>query len=649
MKLSPLFSDGAVFQRNENIPIWGSTDPSVVVKAEFAGKTAYALSAKDGTFRLHLPPVEAGGPYELTVSDRNGGSVRISNVLVGEVWLASGQSNMEFRMNASPVQLEAFLRENRDSDSIRMFTVHRAASSAIESGVSGKWAPADAENVGLFSAVALWFAYRLRERLGVPVGILHSSWGGTYIQAWTSREMLARNPEYRFELVEYENNLREKYDWNGFDPAKSEFYTADLLAILEKYSKKDTGNTGFARGWAAPDFDDSQWKSMRIPGNWITGGINENGATWFRKTLELPAHWAGKDLIYHSGGVDKHDITYFNGVEIGRTGKDFEDAYWSMPRTYSIPGNLVKAGKNLIAVRAYSFIYDGGFVGGEEDFYLELPDSGETVSFAGESLAFPEYSIGKISRNSGGQVFMSGPYFQNSPHILFDAMIAPLIPYAIRGVIWYQGETNAHTIPEAAAYARFMRDLIEDWRFRWGLGDFPFLMVELANYRSSKAYDPESTWAVLRDSQRKAAAALPNVAISHTTDVGDILDIHPKDKRSVGTRLARIALAGMYSCPDVVPNGPEFQNLRLEGSRIRVTFRYAEGLHAETLPVKGFFLAASDGVFRPAEGTIEGSSVVLSSPEIALPRSVRYSWADNPVGNLYNAEKLPAAPFGATL
>lgn len=646
MKLGRLFSEGAVFQCGMRIPLWGYAAPGSVVRAEFAGVRAHTVASREGFFRMELPPVEAGGPYTLDVSDRTGARCVVGNILAGEVWIASGQSNMEFPLKDSPEQYEAFFREGNEYDRLRMFTVRRSASGATESEPQGEWRVANRENAANFSAVALWFADAVRRKRNIPVGVIASCWGGTYIQAWISRETLAGNPDSVSELSRYEAFLEKEFDWESYDPAFAEASSAPFEQLLERFSEKDSGNAGVAKGWALPEFDDSRWTSMTIPGDWIAAGVNGNGATWFRKEIELPAHWAGKTLELHTGGIDKHDITYFNGIEIGRTGKDFDASLWAEPRVYSIPADIVKPGKNTIAIRAYSFIYGGGIVGPAEWNYAALPGTEEKVCFAGSCKAAAESCISPFVLNPDPP---AGPWSPNTPHILFDGMISPLIPCAMRGVLWYQGETNAHCRKDAEEYARLMQNLIADWRHRWGQGDFPFLMVELANYRTPSDYDPESVWAVLRASQHKAAAALPNVRIAHSSDLGESRSIHPKDKRSVGHRLARIALSDVYRCPEGMPNGPEVESVRADGPGLRISFRFADGLHAENGPAKGFYLAGCDGRFYSASARIEGSTVFAVSDRVSSPCSIRYSWADNPTGNLFNSAQLPMSPFEADL
>lgn len=647
MKLSNLFSDGAVLQRGMPVPVWGTTEPESVVKITCAGVSAYGASSSTGEFLVRLPELPVGGPYELvaeTASGRDRAVVR--DVMVGEVWLASGQSNMEFTLSSSPQQYRKFCALRTDPSTLRMITVPKSVSSAQQREFDAKWMYATEESVGMFSAVALWFAYRLREKLNVPVGIIHSSWGGTFAEAWTSRSTLMRNPEVRNVLLEYESLLPASHSWG-----KANFFQqlpSSKQEFFQKYGKADPGNAGLGRGWAEPSFDDSSWKKIQIPGSWITQKIAGNGVVWTRLRVSIPERWKGRNLSLHLGGIDKQDITYFNGREVGRSGKGFEDLYWNVPRNYAVPAELVRPGEAVIAVRAFSFLYDGAFNGLEEMFRLHpADDPADVLSLVGEWKAAPEADFGTLEYPSIGGAEMQGPGNPNTCSILFDGMIRPLIPCAMRGAIWYQGETNAHSIADSVAYERLMADLIDDWRFHWGQGDFPFYLVQLANFRNPLEYEEESTWAPLRESQRHACETMKNAAMAVTTDCGESLDIHPKDKRTVGERLAAQALYHTYHCPDVIPCGPLPRELRRENGGLRVLFEHADGgLRFRNGKTDGFFLAGNDGVFHRADTVeSEGASLFLRSADVSYPVRVRYNWADNPIGTLCNGADLPASPF----
>lgn len=648
MKLASIFSDGAIFQRRCQIAVWGSAQPRSVIFAQLNGQCAYALSSSDGQFMLRLPPMEAGGPFALTVTDRSDGqSITVNDVRIGEVWLASGQSNMEFRLNQSPDQCRQFAEMVRDPETLRMITIPRNASGAAQSSFKGQWLPATAGNSPNFSAVALWFAWKLREETGVPVGIIHSSWGGTCVETWTSRES-AMECEYERELLLRKDHANtDPQTWDGLTTDILDRFTLGEAEFFEKFCKRDPGNRGVGMGWADLQFDDSAWKDMDVPGEWISQGLGGNGAAWFRREIDIPAEWAGKDLLVHTGGIDKHDVAYFNGEEIGRTGGGFETGWWNLPREYRVPARLVKAGaRNVIAIRVYSFAYDGGFVGGESEYSIRpAGDDGSKLPLAGIWKASMEFDAGHIvSPWSESLAFTPGN--PNVPSVLFDGMIRPLIPYGIHGAIWYQGEQNAETIKQALRYEEAMTNLIRDWRHHWGIGDFPFYIVQLAGFRDLKPYDGNCVWPALRESQRKAAQSVPNAAIAVAIDVGEEQDIHPKDKRVVGFRLAALALRHAEHREDVEGDGPLFESSSIEDGAIRICFRHARGLHArDGEQLRGFYIAGEDGSFHPGTATIDGSTVVVRAADVRHPLAVRYSWADFPDGNLYNAAGLPASPF----
>ena len=431
-------------------------------------------------------------------------------------------------------------------------------------------------------------------------------------------------------IEEWESVRRRKETWSG-NSGKT---------AISKAARPDDGNTGFGKGWAAPEFDDSQWKTMKVPGSWISQKIAGNGAVWIRRVAEIPPELAGKDLIFHSGGIDKHDITYFNGVEIGRTGKGVESEWWSAPREYAIPGRLVRAGVNMVAVRAFSFLMDGAFVGHRDDWRLESAD-GRQLSLAGEWKAAAEYDRGKLVKTT--EPGLGNP---NTCSLKFDAMIRPLIPFAVRGVLWYQGESNAPTVERSLAYQREMETMIRDWRFHWERPELPFFQVQLADYRMPEDHDQSSTWAFLRESQRKACLNEPETYLVTALDTGEEDDVHPQDKKTVGERLAASVLYHVYRCGDL-PCGPEFRQAVPENGALRVFFDFAEGMELRGEPGKSFYLAGADRKYHPAdEAVISGDSILLRSKRVPCPLTVRYAWSDNPNSILYN-RRFPAASFSS--
>ena len=650
MKLGTLFSDGAVLQQGRINPVLGKTLPGQLIEAAIAGQTAYTRSSNDGTFMIYLPPLSAGGPYELKISltDNETENITVKDVLIGEVWLCSGQSNMEYCLGTDwsvkdenrknpPVnrlQEKEFIKNLKDPDNFRFITVPRKITGCREQYFTGEWHHMDAEHAPEASAVGAWFGSVIRRDLKTPVGLICCAWGGTCAEAWSSPSALLTNPETRPLLEDWRSMQQEKDVWM----TKEENFRQYFLA---KITHPDPGNTGFEQGWATPDFDDSAWAEMSVPGSWIKQGIAGNGAVWIRKQAKVPAELAGKDLVLKTGGIDKHDIAYFNGVEIGRTGKDFEENFYNTPRRYKIPGKLVKAGINTIAIRAFSFLYDGSFSGNPEDIVLSAQD--QEIPLAGLWKAKAEFDWGIF--DVPHQIF--GIQNPNTPGILFDSMIRPLLPYSLRGIIWYQGETNAQNKIAAAAYKQTLETMIRDWRCHFEQPDLPFIQVQLADFRSPKDYDPSSVWAILRESQRKVCGSLPNVFLATALDTGEELDIHPQNKKDVGIRLAASALHYVYGQENTLPSGPVFRKAVSEENALRVFFHFAEGMELRGDPGSSFYLAGADGQYYPADkAEIFGDSILLASSQVKEPVAVRYAWSDNPRNILYN-QHFPAMSFSS--
>jgi len=595
----------------------------MLVSVSLGSSCAMTKSDQDGRFQADLPPMAAGGPYVLEVACE-GHSVVAHDVHVGEVWLASGQSNMEWTMEACQLNREA---DELDLPTLRMIKVGGVALIGQRTDFNGSWKTATDENARLFSAVSTYFAQRLTRELGVTVGIINSTWGGSLAEAWTSRQTLARNPDYSPWMRRYHANINSRAYWEMIGTRKENAYPAD------------TGNKGAAKGWAGSEFNDQSWPEMVLPATWQSAGHDFSGIFWFRKTVEIPEEWAGHDLILGIGAVDKQDVTYFNGEQVGATGSGFEQEHWCVSRSYRVPGHLVRAGRNVIAVRAYSFAYAGGLIGPLSEMNLLRVDKpGPSLPLAGTWHFQVEQNLGQVIPLE----MLPGENCYNSPHILFDNMIAPLLPYGIRGAIWYQGEANTDA---ADKYRHLIVEMIRCWRHAWGQGDFPFLQVQLANYQAAAAFQPHSDWALLREAQLQAARE-PGVGLAVAIDIGEANDIHPRNKRDVGHRLAQWALSQTYGQP-IVPSGPLYSRMVIEGNRIRIYFDYADrGMVAKNGALKTFVIAGSDRRFVEAEAAIEENSVVVSSEKVPEPIAVRYAWADNPEGcNLYNTEDLPASPF----
>jgi sialate O-acetylesterase len=603
------------------------------VIVSLAGAAQNARADEKGRWKIMLPAFPAGGPHVLTIQGSE--TRRIEDVLFGEVWLASGQSNMEWPLARAGDAEKVIPAASQLA--LRMFTVEKKTAAAPEPDVKGSWQVSSPDSAPRFSAVAYFFAERVRATLGVPVGIIHSSWGGTPAEAWTSRTALASRPETKPLAERYSAGVSAESE-AAYERAKKEWH--------DKVYCNDPGNKGFALHYADAEFDDSKWKELDAPGIWQDQGLAINGAVWLRRAFDVKAADAKGDFELELGPVDDFDETYVNGQKVGGIGPDKPDA-WSTPRRYRVPAALLKPGRNVVAVRVFDHFGGGGFHGAPSEMRV-FPSGRKAAaqSLAGRwryvvewSVPFPKELLGKEPQPP------AGPSNQNSPGVLFDGMIAPLVPYGLRGAIWYQGESN---VGRAAEYRVLLPTLIADWRARFG-SEFPFYVVQLANFLARSPSPQESAWAELRDAQAKVAAGVPGAGLAVTIDIGEGGDIHPKNKRDVGERLARLALAKTYQKP-VEHSGPTFQLAKLEGERIRVTFEHATGglkLAPGAKKPVGFALAGADKKFVWADAKLEGTSVVLTAKGVREPRWVRYAWADNPEVNLVNAAALPAAPFEA--
>jgi sialate O-acetylesterase len=622
-----------VLQRDRKNPIWGFDKPAQAVALSFDDQAFGAVADAKGRWQIDLPALPAGGPHVITI--RGSASRRIEDVYVGEVWLASGQSNMEFELaRASDA---ATIIPASHQFALRMFTVKRATAAEPALDVTGSWAVSSPETSPRFSAVAYYFAERIRGTLAVPVGIIHASWGGTPAEAWTSRKALAARPETKHLADQYAAVVTPESE-AAYERAKREWH--------DKVYCKDPGNRGFALRYADAEFDDSTWQELENPGLWQAQGLAINGAVWFRRAFEVKAGETKSDFELELGPIDDFDETYVNGQKVGGLGPEKADA-WMTPRRYRVPAAALRAGRNVVAVRVFDHFGGGGFHGAPSE--LRVFPSGHAQaarSLAGRwryviewSVPYPKDLLGKEPRPP------AGPNNQNSPGVLFDAMIAPLVPYGLRGAIWYQGEAN---VGRAAEYQALLPTLIGDWRARFG-SDFPFYVTQLANFLARSPSPQESVWAELRAAQANVAAKVPNSGLAVTIDIGEGADIHPTNKRDVGERLARVALAKTYE-QAIEYSGPAFETAKAEGSRLRVVFGHAKGglkLAAGAKKPLGFALAGADKKFVWADARLDGNAVVLSNAAVREPRWVRYAWADNPEVNLVNAENLPAAPFEA--
>jgi sialate O-acetylesterase len=628
VRLPAIIGDNMVLQQGTKVRIWGNAKAGEHVAVTFAKKTSNIIADAQGRWQVLIGPFKAGGPYDLTVKGDN--LLTIKNVLVGEVWLCSGQSNMEWPLVNTTGGAEAVAQANNPE--IRLFTVEKHTSASPLTDVEGRWVVTTPDDAAHFSAVGYFFGRELYQHLKVPVGLINISWGGTPAEAWTSHDALL-SPELKPILDRYESSL------NALPQTKAAYAQA-LAQWEEKNLYIDGENKGEALGYADPATATADWTQMELPKQIEAAGLLMDGAIWFRKVVELPAEWSGKDLVLNLPPIDDQDVTYFNGTKIGSIGRETPNSYMA-PRKYVVPGSLVRAGRNVIAVRVFDSAGEGGFGrGGPMSLGPGGAGESQVISLRGMWDYKVELALEPKHPDWGSRPEAVGVSNQNNPSVLYNAMIAPLVPFAIRGAIWYQGESNAG---RAHQYRTLFPTMIRNWRSAWGL-EFPFYFVQLANWHASKALPDESDWAELREAQTMTLRE-PQTGMAVIIDIGDENDIHPRNKLDVGRRLAAWALAGTYG-QKMVPSGPLFDRYTVEGDKVRIRFKYGNGLKTiDGGPVKGFAIAGEDRRFVWADARIDGDIVIVSSPTVQKPVAVRYGWADNPIANLYNNAGLPASPF----
>ena len=657
-RMPAIFGNNMVLQSGMAAPVWGWAQPGQKVTVQIAGQEKTAKADAKGKWLVKLDPLKAGSLLEMTVSVETGDgtdSRTLKNILAGEVWLCSGQSNMGTGVGAAVNGLKEISEAKYPK--IRIFQVPMCASPdkpADDIGAPwgcfrGQWLECRPETVGAFPAVGYFFARKIHKELGVPVGMIESVWGGTGQEAWLSREGFQSDPLFKPLLKETDDWLAKK-----FPEAKAK-HEAEMAAYDPAWVQMEHADRG---DWEAVNLDESAWKEMTLP-----GPAKMNGVAWFRRTVKLPAEWAGKNLKISLGNVVDNDVTYVNGVKVGGVND------WDAPREYDVPAALVKDGSAVIAVRAEGFGGGTGPAGQPEQMKLTpvgLKDA-KPLSLAG---------AWKFRAAIRRAVLPVATDFGSPPGAVYNGMIAPLAGLGIRGVLWYQGEGSGFE------YHKLFPAMIRDWRKQWGEGDFPFLYVQLPNLSAGGNAAVEESWVNVREVQLKTLA-VPNTGMAVTIDVGDLYNVHYPNKQPVGLRLALWALAKVYD-KDIVYSGPLYESMKVEGNKIRVKFRNVGGglvvgnvktsggapnsadqqaVSHVGLPVgavgpsttkdsgnqnqlQQFLIAGADCKFLPAEASIDGDSVLVWSDKVAAPVAVRYAWLCNPEGcNLYNKEGLPASPF----
>lgn len=612
VKLSTIFSDNMILQRDQPIRIWGKADKMESIEIHFLDQIKKTKADKNGNWIITLSPQVHGGPYIMEIKGKNN-RIKLKDILIGDLWLCSGQSNMEWVVkNVKDADIEI---SRANYPTIRSFNVKQSIGTEPKSDIEGTWQICSPATVADFSAVAYFFARKLNTELNIPIGIINSSWGGTDIETWISDEAFAKLPQH----------FSKRYD--GAKIENIEKFLEENKSRKAAYYEAMTNEPGMSEKWFAPSTDISAWKTMRIPQMWETVLGELDGILWYRYNLTLPHEDAGKTAVIQLGAIDDNDITWINGSKIGET-----EGY-AQNRMYSIPENILKEGVNSIIVKVTDYYGGGGFYGKPEDLYLEVngkkyPLSGDW--FYRESVTNKQFNFVEPSPNM-------------QPSLLYNAMINPIIQLPIKGVIWYQGENN---VSQAYDYRTLFPTMIKDWRTKWGY-EYPFYWVQLANYLAKDEIPKESVWAELRMAQTEALR-LPQTGQAVITDIGDANDIHPRNKQDVGNRLALLALNKDYGKSDIIYSGPTFKLTEIDGSNIIISYNnVGSGLFTPNKYgyIEGFSIAGADKKFKWAKAYIDGDKIVVYSDEINNPVAVRYSWGNNPDVNLFNREGLPAAPF----
>lgn len=617
VRLPAIVSDGMILQRDAPLKIWGWASPGEKVTVQFDKKKYAAKTGADGKWQVQLPAMSADGlSHTVTVKGKN--TLTINDVLLGDVWFCSGQSNMVHQLNIHDVTYAKDIEE-ANFPAIRQFWVPNITrlTGPAEELPSGAWVPAIGDKVRPFSAVAYFFARALHLKYQVPVGIINASWGGTPIEAWISEEGLKSFDDIRATLLKNKDT--------------SYINQTNRLAAQANRPRpsNDLGLKATPR-WFETAYQPKGWKPINIPGYWEDQGIrNLDGVVWYRKEVEVPASMTGKEAGVWLGRIVDADELYINGQRIGGF------SYLYPQRRYKVAENVLKAGKNTLVIRVTNYGGKGGFV---PDKPYCLFAGKDTLDLKGTWY----YKVGEVFEPAPPRPQAISLHYQ--PAALYNAMVHPVISYGIKGVLWYQGESNTAR-PEQ--YDTLLPSLIHDWRSRWKRPELPVIFAQLPGFMEYNYLPAESNWARHREAMLKTLKVIPHTAMTVNIDLGEWNDVHPDNKKDVGERMALAAYKLAYS-EDGVYSGPIYRSAQVEGSRILLSFDHTgSGLVTSDgeAPAE-FAIAGEDKKFRWARAKIENNQVIVWHEEIARPRYVRYAWADNPVNpNLYNREGLPASPF----
>jgi sialate O-acetylesterase len=613
--VSPMFGDNMVLQRGKPIRFWGWAKAGESVKVELGGRTVTATAEPDGHWQTEIGAPAPGGPYAVNISCGRQ-SVTLHEVLVGDVWLCGGQSNMELGLSRAQNGAEEI--KSADHPEIRLFKVQSHVAYSPAATVLGVWkicSPQTAGENGGFSAVAYFFGCKLQDELHVPIGLIQDCVGGTPAESWMSPESLHQLKDFDAPLAEIER-LHKK---GGPE------YGSFLMHWLDEY------DVGQSNRWQAANLDDSSWKSVQIPGGFSELSVAEvPSICWFRREFTLPDPLPAGKTVLHLGVIEKMDTAYLNGQWVGAS------SWVENPRAYQIGDGILKPGKNVIAVRVFKMKTPGGFLSKPDDLFLtfanqvKIPLAGEWRGALSADCRAP-HSLPLAFEN-----------YPTMPAVLFEGMIQPVAPFSMRGAIWYQGEAN---FQRAHQYRTLLPTMIGDWRKVFSQGDFPFYIVSLPKFMAHRDLPGDDAWSELREAQAMTARSVKNAALAVTVDTGDADNIHPAEKEIVGERLALCALANEYS-KKVPFAGPTFVSAEKISGALRLKFQNTTG----ELVVKGdkleeFSIAGKNHEWHWADAKIDGESVIVSSKDVPSPIAARYAWQANPRATLFNGAGLPAGPF----
>jgi sialate O-acetylesterase len=613
-----------VLQREKGTAVWGWAKAGEKITVTFRGETATCKTDKQGNWKVKIPTGTAGGPFQLTIEGKN--KITLDNILVGDVWVCSGQSNMEWQLkNADNGKAEGM---KADFPNIRFLTVQKnAAAQPVDNIAPASWQLCTPETAPDFSAVGYFFGKKIHLETGIPIGLINSSWGGTCVETWISTEAANTDPI----MAKWLTGLA------SYDPERMLKEQKEIYSIY-KIELEKVNNPAFTHPFIANDFDDSRWDNSELPGIWEnqSGYENFDGIVWYRKSFMLPEGFNLNSATLLLNKIDDTDVTWINGTRVGETYNQY-----NVLREYKIAAGVLKIGKNTLVSRIEDYAGGGGIYGLSSD--LCITDGETTVPLDG-TWKITKDQI-KTPQNPSGEV-PSGLQPNQYPTLLFNGMIHPLLNYAIKGAIWYQGESNADALSRAMLYENQLKLMIADWRKHWNCGDLSFYQVQLANFRVEQQTPQNDVWPYLREAQFNTCQ-LPNVGMACIIDIGDGGDIHPRNKVDVGNRLALNSLKFDYG-KDIVWHGPRKSEVKIEGSKAIVTFDTNNLIVKNKYGyINGFEVAGVDKVFHYAQAVaVSPTNVEVTCAKVSTIEAVRFLWSDNPGEiNLYNKENLPAEPF----